>query len=169
MNTKRYTASDVKNIIGMDRNSLFYCAKTLGLIIPIQKKPNVTLYDFYNLLDLALVHSLRSTGFKQRLIRSILGTPGSEGLRYIWKRFLEHREEYERDGCLLLLQRSTQDIWYMIDTLNVTIEFMKQKARQNKAAQPPPPAASFVIVDILCLVRRIEVITGESFGPERTP
>lgn len=118
LGNKRYTAADVKSLIGMNRRTLFYSVKKLGLITPAQETPKAILYDFENLLDLALIHELLSWGISERKVKHIL----SHGLivnskidfsssepwppiRSAWALIRADRAKYEAEGCVLFLSK----------------------------------------------------------------
>lgn len=191
MSTKRYTAADVKNILGMDRNTLFYCVKTLALIQPAQHKPRAILYDLQNLLDLALIKELLSLGITQGTIKAILNEPVTlhdlmsqvymnawkEGTT-IWENYYENREIYEDQGCVLILTKGEEGghLYTMVSAKDALADLklswldevpeLKKTYRDGtrritKPRAIPKPFGHVVIVDIFGLVNKVESLTGE--------
>lgn len=191
MSTKLYTAADVKKIVGMDRNTLFYCVKTLGLIRPVQQKPKAILYDFLNLLDLALIHDLLSLGITQGTIRAILNEPVTlndlmvqvymsawkEG-KTIWENYEENRGIYEDGGCVLIFMKKEDGghsfaMMPYKDALEYLEAIWLRKVpelktthrggtiRTTKPGTIPMPFGHAVIVDISGLVNKLESSAGE--------
>ena len=194
MSTKRYTAADVKKIVGMDRNTLFYCVKTLGLIRPIQRMPKAILYDLLNLLDLALIQELLSLGITQGTIRAILNEPVTlndlmnqvymsawkEG-KTIWENYEDNRGVYEDKGCvLILMKKEDSGHSYTMMPYRDALEYLDviwlrrvpelKKTYRDGATQIsrpgtiPTPFGHVVIVDIFGLVNKVESLTGEKLG-----
>ena len=193
MSAKRYTAADVKNFIGLDRNTLFYCVKTLALIQPVQQKPKAILYDFHNLLDLALIQELLSLGITQGTIKAILNEPvtlqdltnqvimnaWNEG-KTIWENYEENRGLYEDKGCVLMLIKRDGGHTYTMMSLKDALADMKVSwlrevpelhktyrdggYRISKPGTTPTPFGHVVIVDIFGLVNNVELLTGEKLG-----
>lgn len=193
MSAKRYTAADVKNFIGMNRNTLFYCVKTLGLIEPAQLKQKAILYDLQNLLDLALIQELLSLGITQATIKKILNQPitqaeriiqiidnaGNEGTT-IWENYRDNREIYEDRGCVLIIAKMRKGGHFFtmmpVDgALDMLKLFWLGEAPEFNEAYPdgyrtrkhgtlPKPFGHVVAVDILGLVNEVESLTCEKLG-----
>lgn len=193
MSTKRYTAADIKNIVGMDRNTLFYCVKTLALIKPVQHKPRAILYDFHNLLDLAIIQELLSLGITPGTIRAILNEPVTlldvmtqvhlnawkEG-KTIWENYDENRRLYEDDGCVLILTKKGEG-GHSFEMMSVKaaladlrlswLEDVREPEktyrdgyRIRESKTSPRPFGHMVIVDIFGLVNKVESLTGEKLS-----
>lgn len=191
MSTKRYTAADVKKIVGMDRNTLFYCVKTLGLIRPIQRMPKAILYDLLNLLDLALIQELLSLGITQGTIRAILNEPVTlndlmnqvymsawkEG-KTIWENYEDNRGVYEDKGCVLILMKKEDsghsytmmpyrdaleylDVIWLRRVPELKKTYRDGTIRTTKPGTIPTPFGHAVMVDIFGLVNNIESSAGE--------
>ena len=194
MSTKRYTAADVKVVLGMDRNTLFYCVKTLALIQPAQHKPRAILYDLQNLLDLALIQELLSLGITQGTIKAILNEPVTlhdlmsqvymnawkEGTT-IWENYYENREIYEDQGCVLILTKGEEGghFYTMVSAKDALADLkllwldevpeLKKTYRDgtHRITKPraiPKPFGHAVIVDIFGLVNKVESLTGEKLA-----
>lgn len=194
MSTKRYTAADVKNILGMDRNTLFYCVKTLALIQPVQQKPRAILYDFQNLLDLALIQELLSLGITQGTIKAILNEPVTlmdvmsqvylnawkEG-KTIWENYDENRALYEEGGCVLILSTKEEgghsfemmsakgaiadlELSWLQGVREPKKTYREDGYRISTLQTIPIPFGHVVIVDIFGLVKKVELLTGEKLG-----
>jgi len=190
MSIKRYTAADVKNIVGMDRNTLFYCVKTLGLIQPVQQKPKAILYDFLNLLDLALIQELLSLGITQGTIRGILNepvtlediiqnssNPWKEG-KTIWENYEDNREIYNDKGCVLILTKKNEgghfftmmsakdalaDLkpFWLHEVPELEGTYRDRTHRISKPGTIPKPFGHVVIIDIFGLVNKVESLAHE--------
>ena len=192
MSPKRYTAADIKTIVGMDRNTLFYVVKTLGIVRPAEKKARVTYYDFHALLDLALIQELLSLGITQGTIQGIINEPVTAEERFnlfymgqskegrpIWENFRDDRGTYENDGCVLMLTRETKGHYYTMMSMKDALYDMKmfwlpqvdeiKKITRDgfeikRPGSIPRPFGHVIIVDILGLVNRVEMLTGEKLS-----
>lgn len=193
MSLKRYTASDVKNFLGMNRNTLFYCVKTLGLIEPAQLKQKAILYDLHNLLDLALIQELLSLGITQATIKNILNQPITQGERIIqiihntrnegttiWENYRANREIYEERGCVLIIAKKRRGgHFFTMTPVDGALDMLKvfwlgvgpepNKAypdgyRIGKHGTFPRSFGHVVAVDILGLVNEVEALASEKLG-----
>jgi DNA-binding transcriptional MerR regulator len=198
LSANRYTAADVKKIIGMDRNTLFYCVKTLALIQPAQHKPKAILYDLQNLLDLALIQELLSLGITQATIKNILNQPitqderiiqiihntGNEGMT-IWENYRDNREIYEDRGCVLIIAKIRKGgHFFTMMPVDGALDMLKvfwlgvgpepNKAypdgyRISKHGTFPRSFGHVVAVDILGLVNEAESLASEAGNLRATP
>jgi len=67
LNNKQFTAKDIKNILGIDRNKLFYWIKTYRMVKPEIEEASGTgktsKYSLKNLFELSIIKELLSSGF----------------------------------------------------------------------------------------------------------
>ena len=170
MNAKRYTASDVGDIVGINRNTLFYCVKTLGLIKPAQVKPRVTLYDFNNLLDLMLIQNLLSLGVSQEGIKMVLTGQLANQIHphnlTVWEQFKQEREYREKAGFLLRIQilNNGASLWLMVERADLWVTFASKANdyAREKGKRYFYPGNGTIIVDIRDIVHYVENKTGET-------
>ncbi len=73
---KQYTAKDIKSILGIDRNKLFYWIKTYRLLTPEIEEASGTgktsKYSLKNLLELATIMELLNSGFDIKTTKEIM-------------------------------------------------------------------------------------------------
>ena len=73
MNKTFYEAKDIREILGIDKNKLFYWTRTLGLLEPDIEKASGTgtsnKYSLANLIDLAVIKNMVHFGLSLNAIR----------------------------------------------------------------------------------------------------
>ncbi len=181
LNGKWYTAKDIKNILGISSGQLFHWGQTWGLIKPEVKgggRAYKNKYSFMNLLDIALIKELNEMGFEPSKIKDILKPydhpdfPKEQRDR-IWNSLKAEREDkeeyfeetgkrkkfpgYDKAGCLILIGKEKEGYaMYFIGRNEQVLDILQQTVEKEKDAPK-----SFIIIDLLKIVREVEEKTGE--------
>jgi len=75
LNNKQFTAKDIKNILGIDRNKLFYWIKTYRMLKPEIEEAlgtgKTSKYSLKNLFELSIINELLKSGFDMKTTKKI--------------------------------------------------------------------------------------------------
>ncbi len=171
MSKALYSASDVKRILGMDRNMLFYFVKTLRLVEPAHQTKKVMLYDFRELLDLALLGTMWRMGIRPTRDPSpskatILSTSRFRAaVSSYWNGIKRDRKHLEEPGGMLWVHRVRGAV--LLDSRVLTAkQTEKDFERFLLHAFSPMPGDKvlygYSAINLLAILYDIEEKTGET-------
>lgn len=100
LDNKQFTAKDIKKILGIDRNKLFYWIKTYRMLKPEIEEASGTgktsKYSLKNLFELSIINELLKSGFDMKTTKEIKKSLDNHKIEKNLNVFEKHIEAYNK-------------------------------------------------------------------------